>query len=105
MSLGEGYDEGLCGGVNNEFKEVNWVSKAEVLDNWKKYGVITQKSYNINIEQTQTSYRVSQNTVPTLYFANSQLPISSYDKSFIQFSTALPMQIFKLSLIIFLVGL
>ena len=40
MSLGEGYDEGLCGGVNKEFKKVHWVSKAVMFDNWEKDGVI-----------------------------------------------------------------
>ena len=45
MYLGEGYNKGLCGGVNKEFKEVNGVSKAVVLYNWENDGVFAQERF------------------------------------------------------------
>ena len=45
MYLGEGYNKGLCGGVNKEFKEVNGVTKAVVLYNWENDGVFAQERF------------------------------------------------------------
>ena len=43
MSLGEGYDEGLSGGVNKETEER--FTKAVVLDNWEEDGIINKERF------------------------------------------------------------